>query len=240
VSNKKIVFGLILIFIGVVLLGRALDLFFFTFGQLVRILLPLCLIFLGLWLIVRKRRQADQFQANVHFGQWEARTGSSSAGTGPTAGSFTAGPIPPPGGGIHVNVEVPLSEQPQVGTTGKTRYSKFLGDMYIDCNGVNLESVEISTGIGDLEINLTGGRLEKGLNRIVISGFVGDIRIFGPRSMPVFAHCSNFVGDVEVGGKRSSGLGNNLEWQSTDYSAAESKLYVAANSFIGDIKIFQV
>ncbi len=124
--------------------------------------------------------------------------------------------------------------------SGKVRYSKFLGDMYIDADGVNLRNVEVSLGVGDLEARLHGGVLSEGLNRIVVSGFVGDVRIYLPREMEYLASCSNFVGDLEIGGERTSGLGNNLESQSTGYDQAPQKVYIAANSFVGDIKIYSL
>jgi len=120
------------------------------------------------------------------------------------------------------------------------RYSKFLGDMYIDMNGVSLQNTEISLGIGDLEMRLHGGKLAPGLNRIVTSGFIGDLRVFMPKDMAYFVHCSNFVGDVEIAGRRASGLGNNLEGKSPDYDQAEEKIYIALNSFIGDIRVYTI
>ncbi len=93
-------------------------------------------------------------------------------------------------------------------------------------------------GIGDLDFSLAGGKLSKGLNRVVISGFIGDLRIFIPRNMAHFVQCSNFIGDIDLAGKRTSGFGNNVDSQSTDYNNADSRIYIAANNFIGDIKTY--
>ena len=75
---------------------------------------------------------------------------------------------------------------------------------------------------------------------MIFSGFIGDIRIMIPRDFAVFAHCSNFIGDIDVVGRRASGFGNNIDWQSDNYESADSKLYIAANNFLGDVKIFLV
>jgi len=112
--------------------------------------------------------------------------------------------------------------------------------MYIDCKGQKLSNVEISMGIGDLELNLSEGILSTGLNRVIISGFIGDIRIFVPKIMSFFSHCSNFIGDIDLGGQKTSGFGNTLEHNTPDYDKAESKLYVAANNFIGNIKVYRI
>lgn len=38
----------------------------------------------------------------------------------------------------------------------------------------------------------------------------------------------------------STGFGNNISTFSTDYDTAPQKLYIAANSFIGDIRVVVV
>ncbi|MCK4656694.1 MAG: cell wall-active antibiotics response protein, partial [candidate division Zixibacteria bacterium] len=133
-----------------------------------------------------------------------------------------------------------VSEAPRTETPGKLKYSKLLGDMLINLNGRSLVSVEMSSGIGDVEVRLHGAQLGPGLNRMVISGFIGDIRVFVPMDMPFFASCSNFIGDLELTDRRTSGFGNNIDFQTDDYSSAERKLYIAAHNFIGDIKVHKV
>jgi predicted membrane protein len=94
--------------------------------------------------------------------------------------------------------------------------------------------------IGDIEVKLHGSKLAPGLNRMVISGFIGDVRVLAPPGMAVFAQCSSFIGDIELFGQRVSGFGNNIDGQTPDYDEAESKLYIASNSFIGDARIYVV
>lgn len=115
-----------------------------------------------------------------------------------------------------------------------------IGDLFVDCEGLSLKSIEVSGFIGDIEVTLNGGRLQPGLNRIIISDFVGDIRIFVPKGMPTFVHCSNFIGDIDIFGKRTSGFGNHIESQTADYTAASDKLFLAISSFISDVRIYAV
>ena len=56
-SGKKALFGLALVLIGLLLLGKSLDLFFFSFRDFTSFFLPLLLIILGFWLIIRKKRR---------------------------------------------------------------------------------------------------------------------------------------------------------------------------------------
>jgi len=230
-DSRKVVFGLILVLIGLLLLGRSFDLFNFTLGELFRLLIPLAFILLGAWLIIRKKGQEDRLKAHMQYrdlsaGATSAPSQGESYGRRETTGFQGAGPqSAAPGADVEA---------------GKVKYSKFLGDLFVDGANVNLQNVEMSMGIGDVEIKLHGGRLAPGLNRMIISGFVGDIRVFVPRDMPFHAHCSNFIGDIDAAGQRAGGLSNTIESQSADYDTAESKLYIAANNFIGDIKLFVV
>ena len=243
-NKSTAVIGSILILFGLFFLLQSLDLIWFDFGDLISVLFPLALIAAGVWLIGR-RKKAEQAQASYQFSATAAmsnagRTGSSASDPSTIAkvqAEFGGIPSPPP---RPVSSEEAAKESPSSQYGGKIRYQKMLGDMYIDCEGLNLGCIEVSAGVGDVEIKISGGVLAKGLNRMIVSGFIGDIRIFVPKDFAFFAHSSNFVGDVEVGGKRASGFGNTVEHQSPNYDKAESKLYVAANSFIGDMKIYQV
>ncbi|MEW5995837.1 MAG: LiaF domain-containing protein, partial [Candidatus Zixiibacteriota bacterium] len=228
-DRRKIIFGLILIAIGVILLGRSLHWIDFSFGDFIRTLIPLGLILLGLWLIVRKKRQEEQFRTHARFTAHATTSGPSSAQP-----EYQPPETPGPSGStMSASTDTPRSStQATVSATagGPVKFSKFLGDLVVDCNGVNLQNVEVSSGVGDAEIRLHGGRLTAGLNRLIISGFVGDIRIYVPVGMPHFVHCSNFIGDINAGGQKAVGFSNTIESQTPDYDSAEAKLYIAANN----------
>ena len=232
--NKTIIFGAILVFLGIYLLGRSLGLFWFSIGDIFRMLIPLGLIVLGIWLIIRKRGQVAMSQAETSYhADFQPPPPPPPPGSpaAPASGATFTTPPPPPGSSAS------FTEHPSGQADGALKYSKFLGDMVIDFKGISLQNIEVSDGIGDIEMRLKGGVLSSGLNRLVIAGFIGDIRIFIPEGMAWFAHCSNFIGDVELAERRASGFGNNLDGQSANYETAAEKVYIAANSFIGDIKV---
>ena len=250
-NKSTAVIGSILILFGLFFLLQSLNLIWFDFGEMMSVLFPLAIIAFGIWLI-RRRKKTDQEKP----GQTKASYQFTASATMPHAArsespisdpstivkmqaNFGAIPSPPPPPRPSSAEETPReTSSSQFGV--KIRYQKMIGDMYIDCEGLNLGNIEVSGGIGDVEIKVSGGVLGKGLNRIIVSGFIGDIRIFVPKDFAFFAHCSNFVGDIEVGGKRVSGFGNTVEHQSSNYDKAESKLYIASNSFIGDMKIYHI
>ena len=237
-NTKKAIFGLILIFLGIVLLGNSLNLFYFGFRDFFRFLLPLFFIFLGFWLIVRKKKQMDRIQAEIHISEsMDQKSGAYSTTYTETSSTDRSQQTHE---STQARTDRPTSEQPNYSNSRMTKYSKFLGDMFIDCTNISLENIEVSMGIGDIEINLSNGQLVQGLNRLIISGFVGDIRVFIPKNISVFVHGSNFIGDIDIAGKHASGFGNNLDYQTAEYNTSTSKLYIAANNFIGDIKVYTI
>lgn len=236
-SNRKILMGLILVLIGFLLLARTLDFFVFSFQELIGFIFPLLLIGAGLWVLATRKGQKQSAEAgyevnvsndSVHISTPEAQV---NIHTGPT-------PIPPPPGSSAGSARA--SQSPESGDPSRARYSKFIGDMFIDCNGIDMQNVEIGNFLGDVEVKLHGGKLSRGLNRMIISGFIGDVRVLVPEGMAIFAQSSNFIGDIEMMGRRSSGFGNSLDAQSANYTEAESKLFIASNHFIGDVRVYVV
>ena len=246
-SKKQLIFGLILIFVGMIFLLQTLHVFWFSFGQLIKFLFPLGLIIWGGWLIVRKRRQETQTPPpHAASTDWDSGTPPSPARPSPPPQPTSPPPQPPP---------PPHSDEPESSareqyqqsdssrssyTGAKTKYSNFFGDLNITCDNVNMRNVEVSGFLGDIEVLLRQAKLETGLSRMVISGFIGDIRIMVPTGMAVFVCGSNFIGDMDLFGRRSSGFGNSIDGQTESYNSAEKKLYIAINTFIGDIRIIEV
>jgi predicted membrane protein len=222
-SKKPSIAGIILIVLGLVLLLRALHIYIFGFVW------PLVFIVLGLWLIYRRGRRGDPHSNDPTRQYTSAEV---KINIGPTASTQSSEQTYTHHVGRAPEAPRSLGE--------KVKFGKFIGDMYVDCNNVNMQNVEVSIFIGDLQVDLRGGKLNPGLNRMIVSGFLGDVIILAPKEMAVFTHCSGFIGDVDLLGKRTSGFGNNVESQTSTYDTAESKLYIAVNSFIGDIRVYPV
>ncbi len=251
-SKKPSIAGIILIALGILLLLQTLHIHVWGVAW------PLVLIFLGFWFIYRKTRREDPYRQQSAYtysapdgtftasAQQGKATAEIKVNIGSTDSSSQSAPPPPPpppppGSGAQA-YSAHFGRAPEAPRMigEKVKYSKFLGDMYIDCNNVNLQSVEISMFIGDLQVDLRGGKLGSGLNRMIVSGFLGDVIVLVPKDMAAFVHCSGFIGDVDLLGRRTSGFGNSVEGQSPNYQTADSKLYIAVNSFIGDIRVFSV
>ena len=238
-DKKTSIFGIILVVLGVLLLFSRFEIHLFQF------LFPAALIVLGVWFIWRKNSKDTSIPPPPN-GYYRAPSSTATPGMPPGPGMppppitphDPMAPPPPPPGSSYQSPTRPAAF-PQV-DGGKVKYSKFLGDMFIECQNINMQNVEISMFAGDLQINLRGGKLAPGLNRMIVSGFLGDIMIFVPQGLPVFVHCSGFVGDLDLMGRRSSGFGNTLDAQTAEYDSTDAKLYIAVNNFIGDVRVYSI
>lgn len=250
-SKKQLIFGLILIFIGLIFLLQTLDILWISFSQLIKFLFPFGLIIWGAWLIVRKRNlehQTPPSQASTDWGSGPPP--DLSRPSPPPSSPQPEPPSPPPPPPSHEPAASEASSgqsQSQPSdyarssyTGAKTRSSNLFGDLNITCDNVNMRNVEVSGFLGDIEVLLRQAKLETGLSRMVISGFIGDIRVMVPAGMAVFVRGSNFIGDMDLLGRRSSGFGNSIDGQTESYGSSDKKLYIAINCFIGDIRVIEV
>ncbi|NOY88667.1 MAG: cell wall-active antibiotics response protein [FCB group bacterium] len=250
-NKNKAVFGVILIIIGIILLGRSLNVFYISFNSLI----PIIFIFLGIWIILRKRKQEKIYNQNIYTNtndnqstftnssnnfQKQQETDYQEKSQSDTQHSFHDSHTEKGYYSSSNYGQEGAYRKSSNGQTGKLRYSKAFGDLFIDFNNMKIQDIAISIGFGDLELKLHGSILSEGLNRIVISSFIGDIRILVPKDIAIYMHCSNFIGDIDAFGKHSSGFGNSLNTQTPTYNSATKKLFIATSNFIGDIKIYQI
>lgn len=239
-SGRKIIIGVLLVAFGLLLLCQTTGFFDYTVEELIGYMVPIVLIALGLWILARKRSEEQAAQAiDTTLPPPDYRVPQPIRPHDSPRRSHVVPPVPPLGV-TDPGSTARLAAASDSSSSGRSRYTKFIGDMFVDCSSIELQNLEVSSFIGDIEVKLHGGRLARGLNRMIISGFIGDVRILVPEGMAVFVQSSNFIGDMELMGKRSSGIGNSLDAQTTDYSAAESKLYIASNHFIGDVRVYVV
>ena len=257
--NKMILFGVALVFFGFVLLLKSLDIVDFSMSEFFGYLWPMALIILGIALIVRRRKQDDLIEGidPIDFSvRQAAEQAAQSAQAAAAAATRMADDISASvsnatssfqqktestdsAGNQHRSHSYSYSSSAN-GHTGKGKYSKVLGDLTIDLSGQSLHSNQISTILGDLEVRLHGGLLEDGLNRMLISGFLGDIRVNAPASFEISVQASNFIGDLELLGRKTDGLANSACIQTPDYAGAQKRLHIAVNTFLGDVRIIQL
>jgi predicted membrane protein len=100
-----------------------------------------------------------------------------------------------------------------------------------------VDGTNVSHFIGDTDLNLTGGTLRPGINRINLSGFIGDIRLFVPKDWPLEISGSAFIGSIYLLDRSKEGIFPTCNFRSADYEAAEKKAKISCSAFIGDIRV---
>ncbi|MCK5124989.1 MAG: hypothetical protein KAR42_01930 [candidate division Zixibacteria bacterium] len=121
----------------------------------------------------------------------------------------------------------------------KSSFSDFtvFGDTNRDSIDNEIDGTNISHFIGDTELNITRGELKIGENKINLSSFIGDARVFVPRDAAVKLNVSSLFGDIHFFDIKRSGVGSSFTEKTANYDSSEKKIFINASSFIGDIKI---
>jgi len=120
------------------------------------------------------------------------------------------------------------------------RLKKGFGDIILNPNSIEAKGLAISSGFGDVEINLTKTKFLEKENLVNVNLGFGDIRIMLPQSLPVSAKGNSFAGKVDVLGKIADGVGNNIEYEDQEYASETKKVKIKAKLGFGDIRIFRI
>jgi predicted membrane protein len=136
-------------------------------------------------------------------------------------------------------ISIEIGNDANIHTAGEHDYFKAFGDHNLDMKNIDLDGMDCSTIFGDQSVNLSGGRLKSGVNRLSISTTFGDITVIIPATMATKAYGSTTFGDLYILEQSSSGISNHLTRQSDNYDSAEEKLFITATATFGSIKIYQ-
>lgn len=118
--------------------------------------------------------------------------------------------------------------------------SKFIGDSTCDDYTGDVDGINFSHFIGDMELNLKNATFKQGENKIIISSFIGDIKVAVPSEVAVRVHCSSAFGDFQVFDRKDEGIFNSFKYSTSDYDSADKKIVFHCSSFIGDMKISKI
>lgn len=136
-----------------------------------------------------------------------------------------------------------------------------VGKANLDLTGINLESLDISGAVGDVNLTLpaTGStysaRLDGGVGifdititqgasvTLLISGGVGDVSVSVPASAAVRVDANTGVGNVSVPSRftRLSGgdefIGDSGVWETPDFNQAEQQIVIEFDGGVGDFRV---
>lgn len=127
---------------------------------------------------------------------------------------------------------------------GQENRHSFIGDTRIGRgrDPWELQSLNVSHFIGDIEIDLTRAHIPYGRTTIDVSVFIGDIKIYVPNDLQleVSVQASSLIGDLIVFENKESGLMRSLRQETPHYRDADKKLRINVNLFIGDARVKRV
>ncbi|NMO96034.1 cell wall-active antibiotics response protein LiaF [Paenibacillus lemnae] len=267
--NGGAFFGsLIPLMIGVFFLGRNLNLFWFSLGDMIKLAVPAVLICCGLYVIFKPKQSRHnepsesgymdyEDHRDEHFQTpppapkpgklessldevFEQRFGTK---TESTAWEDENRELEPPS---HVNSShshwkghMHDGENSRGNTMNK---SVFIGDVHFGKDYFALKPTNVSQFIGDTVLDLTRAQIPYGETKINISAFIGDVKIFVPNDLDVGVHVStsSFIGDMSVLGQERSGFMSSAGLESPDFREAGKKIRINVSVFIGDVKVNKV
>ncbi|WP_340401267.1 cell wall-active antibiotics response protein LiaF [Paenibacillus sp. FSL H8-0079] len=129
------------------------------------------------------------------------------------------------------------------GGSGNTiNKSAFIGDLYMGQEVFSLKPMNISAFIGDTVIDLTKAQIPYGETKIVISSFIGDVKVFVPEDMDlgVTVTTNSFIGDMSLLNQKRGGFLSSAQAETAHYREASKKVRIIVSVFIGDVKVNKV
>lgn len=115
--------------------------------------------------------------------------------------------------------------------------SSIVGDLHLINHRFELEDINLSSGIGDVKIDLSKAIIPEGESTIAISGLIGDVDIYVPYDLDVAVAGSVTLGDLKVLGHKQGGFNRQINMATRGYEQADRKVKISASIFIGDIDV---
>lgn len=115
--------------------------------------------------------------------------------------------------------------------------SSVVGDLHLINHRFELEDMNMSSGIGDVKIDLSKAIIPEGESTIAISGLIGDVDIYVPYDLDVAVAGSVTLGDLKVLGHKQGGFNRQINMATRGYEQADRKVKISISIFIGDIDV---
>lgn len=112
-----------------------------------------------------------------------------------------------------------------------------VGDLHLLNARFELEDLNLSSGIGDVKIDLSKAIIPEGESTIVISSLIGDVDIYVPYDLNVTVAGSVTFGELKILGHKQGGINRQLNMATSGYEQADRKVKISVSIFIGDIDV---
>lgn len=262
-SSGSAFWSFFILMLGGVFLARNLGLTRLSIGDFVQLMIPAAIILIGIRMMFKRSKIAAEPKKEQEREQPYKYEYKYEFNPGPQSPYFPdEDPVPPPAPGPTPGPDPAHGEKPkydvppprssgcrksrsnwQCDYDGKTENrSGFMGDLFLGQDQWELRPMNISHFIGDTIIDLTRAHIPYGETKLNVSTFIGDVKVFAPSDidLEISVTSSSFIGDIEVFERSENGMLRSVHYESTEYAAAEKRIKLIVNMFIGDVSIKRV
>jgi lia operon protein LiaF len=115
--------------------------------------------------------------------------------------------------------------------------STVFGDVELRLTSQDFKGGTVSTVFGDRRLDLTGGKVAEGEQKLKVSGVFGDSLVNLPAGLAYAVEVSTVFGTVRVSDQKSEGIARSLKYESPDYPSASRKLKIDLSGVFGDVEV---
>ncbi len=213
-------------------------------GDIVKLLIPVFIIFFGLRMILspsREKKPKEKPDTSYQYDYKYEYKYDSNLDNPPPADPLQE-PEPKTSHTSHTHGPEKVHQQESWSWQSGENRSGFIGDLYLGNDYWELKPMNVSHFIGDTTIDLTKAQIPLGVTKLNISAFIGDVKIFVLNDVDVEfdVNSSSFLGDITVFGRKEGGLMRSMREVTPGYKHADKKIKLNCNLFIGDIQVQRV
>ncbi|ANE48572.1 hypothetical protein SY83_22345 [Paenibacillus swuensis] len=266
-GGSQWIWSLIPVVLGFYFLGQNFGVIEMSFGELIRLIIPIALIVIGLSFFFRPRKNSISYHnPYTHDGPLDPKSEMNpdkKSGKSPESDPEIklSTPTPPDWTSqkqewkqfkadhhkhyehhVHEMIHQEIHQDIHTHFHSKHSKSSFIGDIHLGQDYWELEPLNISQFIGDTVLDLTKAQIPYGETRINVSSFIGDVKVLVPNDYEVGINAitSSFLGDTTVLDKRIGGLFKNTSAETPSFKEAEKKIRLVTSTFIGDVTVIRV
>jgi predicted membrane protein len=141
-----------------------------------------------------------------------------------------APPVGSPSANVMGDVETTSPED-------SLNHSNVFGNVSVRMTSQSFRGGKVSTVFGDSRIDLSGGGLAPGEQRLTISGVFGTCTIYLPKGAAYSVSGHTVFGSVRIPDQQRQGVSATVVYESPGYAAADRKLQISVSQVFGDVRV---
>lgn len=115
-----------------------------------------------------------------------------------------------------------------------------IGDIKVGQEEWELHDMNVRSGMGNVQLDLSRARIPKGETKLDIEGGIGNIDVIVPADLAISAWGKVSLGSVTILGQKADGFSRELRFTSDGYPSATRKVRIDMSLALGDAKIRRV